>query len=94
MNVIHGTYLDGKIVPDSIPQWGNGTRVVMELENQADQGNDPDSIARWIAWYDALEPLILTADDEERMALARKEQREFELANWESRSRMLENLFQ
>ena len=54
------------------------------------QGDDPELIARWIAWYDAVEPLILTPDDEERIRKAREEQNAFEAAHWDERNRKLE----
>ena len=98
MNTMMGTYLDGQIVPDSVPSWANGVRIVMEVdvascEPTDDQGDDPESIARWLAWYDALEPLILTAEDEQRIADARKDHRERELATWGERNEKLEQLF-
>jgi hypothetical protein len=50
-------------------------------------------IAEWERWYKALEPLVMT--DEERAAwdAIRQEDKEWELSQWESRSKMLENLF-
>lgn len=100
MSTIRGTIVDGQIVPDVPPPWANGTRVVLQPESERtgtdgdDQGDDLESISRWLAWYDGLQPLILTAEDEERIGHAREEQRAYELATWEERSRKLEQLFE
>lgn len=99
MSAIHGTIIDGQIVPDVPPPWANGTRIVLRPESERtgtddDQGDDPESIARWLAWYDGLQPLLLTAEDEERIGRVREEQRAYELATWEERSRKLEQLFE
>ena len=64
------------------------------LHVEEEQGDDPESIAKWLAWVDSLEPLILTPEDEERIRQARDEQKAFELARWEERSRKLEKLFE
>jgi hypothetical protein len=62
MPLIHGTFIDGKIVPDTPPDWPNGKRVVIEpvaqsaieMMTEDDQGSDPESIARWLALADAI----------------------------------------
>jgi hypothetical protein len=102
MSAIRGTIQDGKVVFAAPPQWPNGAEVDVELASgherigisEEQQGDDPESIARWLAWYDSLEPLILTAEDEERIRQARAEQKAFQLAHWEERSRKLEKLFE
>jgi hypothetical protein len=101
VSVIRGTYVDGKIIPDMPPTWANGTRIVIEPEAEHpgvcgddDQGDDPESITRWVAWYDSLKPLVLTPEDERRIEQARAEQKAFELATWEERSRKLEQIFE
>lgn len=64
------------------------------MMTEEEQGDDPESIAEWLTWFDALEPLILTPEDEERIRQAREEQKAFELGVWEERSRKLEKLFE
>jgi hypothetical protein len=62
MAAIRGTYIDGKIVPDTPPDWPNGLRLVIEatplppvrMMTDEEQGDDPESIARWLAVFDAL----------------------------------------
>ena len=62
MPPIQGTFIDGKIIPDSPPDWPNGKRVVIEpvihpefeMMTEEDQGSDPESIARWLALAEAI----------------------------------------
>ena len=71
----------------------NAERELVMLRED-EQGDDPESIARWCAWVDSLEPFILTADDEERIRKAREEQKAFEFAQWEARANNLRKLFE
>jgi hypothetical protein len=81
MPPIHGTFIDGKIVPDSQPDWPNGKRVVIEpvalpaieMMTEGDQGDDPESIARWMALAEAI-PLATSSplDDPEVVAWREK----------------------
>ena len=32
--------------------------------SEEEQGTDPESIARWLEWFDSLEPLRMTSADE------------------------------
>ena len=62
MTPILGTVIDGKIVPDIPLDWLNGKRVViepvqqpeLEMMTEDEQGDDPESIARWVALFDAI----------------------------------------
>ena len=86
MSAIRGTIQDGKVVFSTPPDWPNGAEVDVELArrreeigiSEEEQGDDPESIARWLTWYDSLEPLILTREDEDRIRKAREEQKAFE----------------
>lgn len=102
MGTIRGTIRDGKVVLDEPANWPDGTTVDVAPTEEAqhvglsedDQGDDPESIACWIAWAQSIQPLILTPEDEERIRQARADQRAWELANWEARGKKIENLFQ
>ena len=59
---------------------------------EEEQGDDPESIARWIAAVDALEPLVFSPD-EARIPQARADQKAWEIANWDKHCRELESLF-
>jgi hypothetical protein len=62
MAAIRGRYIDGKVILDTPPDWPNGTRLVIEatplppvrMMTEEEQGDDPESIARWLAAFDAL----------------------------------------
>ncbi|HEY3788513.1 MAG TPA: hypothetical protein VGL71_06640 [Urbifossiella sp.] len=100
MDTVLGTFVDGKMVPEFLPNKSNGTSMAMKAEMQEDanadnfQGDDPESISRWIEWSKSLEPLLLTAEDEQRIGQAQKEQREFEFATWEVQGCKLEKPFE
>jgi hypothetical protein len=72
----------------------DGTVVTIPVpDSVAEETDSPEEIERWIRWYDALEPLKFTDEDQARWDAIRKEDKEWELSQWEARSNMLENLF-
>jgi len=59
-----------------------------------DESSDtPEAIEAWIRWYDSLEPLEFTPTEHAAWNLAREEEKQQELAQWEKRSQRLEELF-
>lgn len=93
---VHGTYKNGQILLDSNTDWPDGCRVLVEPLNSvcgSEQGDDPASIARWIAEFDSIPPLQLTLEEEAEWNAARQAQKEFETATFEGRSRRLNALF-
>lgn len=101
MSEIGGTIQDGKVILDHPPAWPNGKRVwvvdpgrgsELMMMTEDEQGTDPEAITKWVEWFDSLQPLILTPEDEERIRKAREDQKAFELAHWEERSHKLEKL--
>jgi hypothetical protein len=74
----------------SIPIPGPGQPHHVQREEVPDA---PDVIEEWIRWYDALEPLEFTPEERAAWDAARREQKEFELSQWESRSRRIEERF-
>lgn len=102
MTQVHATLVDGVIVPDVPLPLPDGTRLLvtaaqaepLQMMTEDEQGDDPESIERWCAWVDSLEPLILTPGDEERIRKAREEQKAFEIANWDARANALRKLFE
>ena len=87
MPSIHGTFIDGKIVPDNPPDWPNGKRVVIEpvahpdfeMMTDEDQGSDPESIARWIALVDSIPPTDYSPLDDPEVIAWRQKMREFNM---------------
>jgi hypothetical protein len=72
MNSIKGIYTNGQVVLDDHTDWPEGCRVLVkpvppaELVGmtEAEQGDDPESIAQWLAAFDAIPPLPMTLEDE------------------------------
>jgi hypothetical protein len=68
MSAIRGTIQDGKVVFDVPPGWPEGKEVFVvdpdpakstavppvPMMTDEDQGDDPESIARWLAAFDAI----------------------------------------
>jgi hypothetical protein len=101
MSTIRGRYIGGKIVPDSRPDWPEGTEVEVRPATDDDDppgtvgpvwDNSPQGIADWLAWYESLEPLILTPEDEERIRSAREARKAFELATRAAHNEKLRKL--
>lgn len=84
MPPIHGTFIDGKIVPDTPPDWPNGKRVVIEpalqpaieMMTEDDQGDDPESIAQWLALFDAISPTTSSPLDDPAVVAWREKMRQ------------------
>jgi hypothetical protein len=92
MSAIRGRVTGGKIELTAPAGWPDGTEVeVRPVEEtvgltEEEWPETPEEIEAWLRWYDSLEPLILTPEDEARIAEARKAQREFELATWDEQA--------
>jgi hypothetical protein len=101
VSAIKGTYKNGQIVLDEVADWPEGSRVV--VERVGEEGtigipeeawtDSPEAIAEWLGWYDSLEPLILTPEEETEWQAARQAQKEFEIARFEERAKRNEDLF-
>jgi hypothetical protein len=96
-----GIWKNGQVILDGPAHWPEGCRVVVIRECVPDflgttgdeQANDPESIARWIADFDAIPPLEMTPAEEAGWRAAREAQKAFEIANFEERARRIEPLF-
>jgi len=84
VNAVHAIWKDGRIIPAQPIDWPDGTPLTVEpLEAPQDGepevdllGNDPASIARWIAEYNALPPLQMTEAEEAEWRAARRAMKE------------------
>ena len=96
-----GTWKNGQVILDGPADWPEGCRVVVIRESVPDflgrtgdeQADDPESIARWIAAFDAIPPLEMTPEDEAEWQAAREAQKAYEIANFEEHARRIEALF-
>src|SRR5438105_2289870 len=87
MAVIHGTYKNGQIIPDVPPDWPNGMRLVIEpapiappsMMTEDEQGDDPESIARWLAAFDAIPTVANAPHDDPAVVAWRERMRQFNI---------------
>lgn len=69
-----GTLKNGQVLLDSPAHWPEGCRVLVMRATVSEplgatgdeQADDPESVERWIAAFDAIPPLEMTAEEEER----------------------------
>ena len=100
MSAIRGRVAGGRIELPAPADWPDGTEVevrpIGDTVGLTEDGwpETPEEIEVWLRWYDSLEPLILTPEDEARIAAARKAQREFELATWDEQAEKARKLFE
>jgi hypothetical protein len=102
MKAIHAIWKDGRVVPTQPVDWPDGTPLTVEPIEEpraADSGgdllgDDPASIARWLAWYDTLEPLIFTPEEEAAWEAARRESRHREKSRFPERAEQLKGMFE
>ena len=92
MIAVHAKWKEGRVVVDEAVDWPEGCELevlpvaVNGSEDDDDQSNDPAEIARWIAEFQAVPPLEMTAGEEAEWQAARKAQREFELQTFDRRA--------
>lgn len=80
MSAIRGTIRDGKVVFDAPPDWPEGTPVEVEPVrsserigiSEEEQGDDPESIARWLTAFDAI-PVAKTSPFDDPAVVAWRE---------------------
>ncbi len=102
MKSIHAVWKNGQIVPTQPVDWREGTALtvgplegLVEAESQGDLlGDDDASIARWLAWFDTLEPLDFTPAEEAAWQAARRERRDWEKSRFNERAERLKEMFE
>jgi hypothetical protein len=104
MNAIHGTYIDGKIVPDENPDWPEGKRILLVDPNEGDSKprtgmreedwpTTPEGIAALVAQMDQIRP-FLTPEEEAAWHKALSEQKAYQLSHWEKWCKESDGLFE
>ena len=92
MLAVHAKWKDGRVVVDEAVDWPEGCELevrpvaVNGSEDDDVESNDPAAIARWIAEFQAVPPLEMTAEEEAEWQAARQAQREFELKTFDQRA--------
>jgi hypothetical protein len=102
MSTIHAVWKNGQIVPTQPVDWPEGTALAVGpieesllTDPEGDLlGDDPASIARWLAWFDSLEPLIFTPEEEAAWQAARRQHLDWEKSRFDKRSERLKDLFE
>jgi len=97
MKSMKATWINGKVVPDGPVDWPDGCRLTIDAESdrsfvgitEEEQGDDAESIARWIAAFEAIPPLAMSPDEESAWQGARTARKEFEVAEFERRAEAL-----
>lgn len=86
MDAIRATVKDGRLELRAPSDWPDGTEVLVQpVHRGTGLGVDEstwvgtaDAVAEWEAWYDALEPLIFTAEERANWETARRDRERFE----------------
>ena len=101
MTTIKAIIRNGRIEVDEPIDLPDGTELRIPMPDLAptlgirdDESSDtPEAIEAWIRWYDSLEPVAFTPEERAAWDAARREQKQFELAQWQLQSQRLEELF-
>jgi hypothetical protein len=88
MKTIHAIWKNGQIVTTEPIDWPDGTTLSIEpIEvagaDGADEdlwGNDSASIDRWIAFFEAIPPMRMSAEEEAEWLAARRQMKEYTIA--------------
>ncbi len=100
MNAIKATVRGGRIETEELLDLPDGTELLIPLpkgtldDNGDDENgwdNSPEGIAEWLRWYDSLEPLIFTAEEEADAEAWLKKMNDYSGVN---RDKGIEDLFQ
>ncbi|HEY7425182.1 MAG TPA: hypothetical protein VH682_13205 [Gemmataceae bacterium] len=102
MNAIKGIVQNGHIVLDKPADLPEGCRVLVEpiVEEatfgicEEDWQDTPEAIAAWLQWYDTLEPLQLTPQEEAEWQAARQAQNEREKTAFAERAEKLRRMWE
>lgn len=87
MHAIKATWTNGQIVPAEPVDWPEGSELRVEPVAAGDKigmtedewRDDPESIAEWIAWVDAIEPMVWAEGEREEYERYREEHRRFNI---------------
>jgi hypothetical protein len=93
MNAVKGTWKNGRIVLDRPIDWPDDCRLaIAPLTDEEilgireeDWPTTPEAMADWLKWYDSLEPLEVTADEEAEFEAWRRKIKEYSIAMTQER---------
>jgi hypothetical protein len=82
MQPVTGTFKNGEVVLDGLPDWPEGCRLLIALDatngTDSDPVETPEQIEEWLRWYHTLEPLEFTPEEEADLAAWRQKTKEYE----------------
>jgi hypothetical protein len=87
MNPIKAMVRNGRIEIDQPLNLPDGSELLVLRSNgtvdDAEDGwdNTPEGIAAWLKWYDSLQPLIFTAEEQKALEEDKRARKEWELGN-------------
>jgi hypothetical protein len=102
MNAVLGTVKNGQVILDHPSDLPEGSRVLVEPVTEEgalgvreeDWQDTPEAIAAWLKWYDSLEPLQLTPQEEADWRAARQAQRDLQKATFNERAEKVRRVWE
>ncbi len=102
MSAFKGTVHNGQVVLDNPADLPEGSRVLVEPITEEeplgireeDWPDTPEAIAAWLRWYDSLEPIERTPEEEAEWQAARSAQKEREKAAFGERAEKLRRMWE
>jgi hypothetical protein len=87
IQAIKATWRNGQVIPDGAVDWPEGCRLNIEPASveqitgmtEDEQGEDAESIRRWIEEFDAIPPLPMTPEEEADLMAWRSKVKAFNL---------------
>ncbi|MFO0811260.1 MAG: hypothetical protein U0746_21740 [Gemmataceae bacterium] len=71
MSTVRGIYRNGTVTLTATPDWPEECEVIIEPAQvpsigmrEEDWDDSPEGVAEWLRWYDSLEPLEMTPEEE------------------------------
>ena len=96
MREIEATIRDGQVVTEVPLNLPDGTIVKIQTPEEGVDiwENSPEGLKAWHAWFDSIEPVVFTPEEEAELAKYRAEQREWELAHFDERMDKLKKMWE
>ena len=102
MNAVKGTVQNGHVILDNPTDLPEGSRVLVEPisaeetigVHEEDWRDTPEAIAAWLQWYDSLEPIERTSQEEDEWQAARASQKDREKAAFGERAEKLRGMWE
>jgi hypothetical protein len=102
MTVIKGTVQNGHIILDHPTDLPEGSRVLVEPIREGDSigireqdwQDTPEAIAAWLRWYESLEPIALSPQEESEWRASRDARKEREKAAFNEQAEKLRGMWE